>query len=474
MPSTCFPHHPALRLIQAVRSGDVIRLDAGAIVDGHDTNLAPGSLLLRVDRAVSDMVPLAIETEVLAVDAPASVDSYPAASSALRIDLHDSVLLPALVNAHAHLDLTHIGPRPLDPDQGFVAWIDHVRRHRPVVSDKIEASVREGIALSLAGGTVAIGDIGGAPEGRPSLVSYRTLVASPLLGVSFLEFFAMGTREHASLDRTGRILDEGLALNTPGSGIRLGLQPHAPYSASLGAYRWAQEAASKHGLAIATHLAETGEEREFVEHGTGPQREFLERLGLWDSSVSAQVGQGLDPVAHLGEILALAPMTCVHVNDADDAAISTLARAGASAVYCPRASSYFAAERVFGPHRYRDMLDAGVNVALGTDSIINLPQDARKPDRGISIWDEMRLLYSRDRVDPQRLLAMATTGGASALALDPARFRFDIGSSLAGVVRIDLPTEGHQNSLRAALESDTPISLLFHGNCSGLTGKTAL
>lgn len=130
----------------------------------------------------------------------------------------------------------------------------------------------------------------------------------------------------------------------------------------------------------------------------------------------------------------MAPFLVAHVNDADDAAIRTLAHTRASVVYCPRASAYFAADRRFGPHRYRDMLTAGVRVALGTDSVVNLDT----PDR-ISILDEMRLLHRRDATDARTLLTMATVNGAAALGLNPGWFRLRTAPQrLAGLISIQI------------------------------------
>ncbi len=460
--------------IRNLHEGDLLRLDAGAIIDAHEANLHPASMLLRIRAASagSQDEPGAIDSEILALDAPGRVDAHPLSSRAKQVDLGDSLLIPGLVNAHAHLDLTHVGPRPHDPGDGFIEWIDLVRTNRATDATTIQGSVRQGVALSLAGGTVAAGDIAGAVEGRSSLVAYRALRDSPLVGVSYLEFFAIGTRERASLDGVREVLGEGLRDAGAEDSVRLGLQPHAPYSASLGAYRWAQGQARDLGIAISTHLAETGEERQFVQHGTGPQREFLERLALWDDNLEELVGNGLDPVAHLAEILAMGPMSCAHVNDASDEAINTLARTRASVVYCPRASEYFAAERRLGAHRYREMLDAGVNVALGTDSIINLPGETRHPGVGISILDEMRLLRARDGVEARTLLAMATTNGAIALALDPSRFRFEVGARPAGIAVLSLSGRT-ENPWSSALDSSQRIGLLFHGNPSGLARMRA-
>jgi cytosine/adenosine deaminase-related metal-dependent hydrolase len=111
-----------------------------------------------------------------------------------------------------------------------------------------------------------------------------------------------------------------------------------------------------------------------------------------------------------------------------------LEAAGWPVIYCPRASAYFAAERDFGPHRYREMLAAGITVALGTDSIVNLDTPGH-----ISTWDEMRLLHRRDRADPVTLLKMATINGAAALRREIAPFTLATMGTLAGLVAIPVP-----------------------------------
>jgi cytosine/adenosine deaminase-related metal-dependent hydrolase len=223
-------------------------------------------------------------------------------------------------------------------------------------------------------------------------------------------------------------------------------------------YEWAARLGAERGLPLATHLAETVEEREFVAHGTGPQREMLERLGVWDNAALEHVGKGNHPVQHLAGVLGMARFVAAHVNDADDAAIETLARTGTVVAYCPRASAYFGAERPFGPHRYREMMEAGVVVALGTDSIVNLPEAAVM--EGISVLDEMRFLHRRDGTDPRLLVRMGTVNGAGALGIDPAMFRIEDGNTLAGLIAIPAdPGQGH--ALERAMRGTERLELLF-------------
>lgn len=443
------PLHPDLTpkpVLDRARPG-VYRLDASLILDAAGLHLAPGSMLIEV--APSGVGPhlegwlkpgpaapaLAASFTILALDTPGRIDGHPAARAARRVDLSGSALLPPFVNAHTHLDLTHLGPRPHDPEAGFVGFVDLVRAGRAQSEAEITASVLKGAALSLRAGVVAVGDIAGAPRGEPQLAPARALARTPLSGISFIEYFGIGKGEARGFERLERIIDAARDFG-PGR-IRIGLQPHATNTIAPRLYAESARRAASLGLPICTHLAETTEEREFIANARGPQRELLERLGVWDDALLADIGLGRSPIAHLATILPLARWLAVHVNDCSDSDLELLARAGVSVVYCPRASAYFGADRCFGPHRYRDLLRAGVPVSLGTDSIINLPTGTDAPKGpGLSILEEMRFLFGRDGVDPPMLLAMGTVHGARALGLDARGFELKPGGAALGLVAV--------------------------------------
>ncbi len=418
----------------------ILRVDASSIRDAAGTNLAGGvSILLDAPSPTGEGGGAILDPAVLALGPHEAVSHHPAWASARTLDLVGSTLVPALANAHAHLDLTHIGPRTHDPNAGFVPFVDLIRRERATTDADITAAVRRGIELSMAGGVVAVGDIAGAPGGRATFAPLRALAQSPLRGVSFLEFFAIGRREAASLHHLREALDQRPDAATR---VRLGLQPHAPYSVSLHAYRTAFQIASRLRLPVSTHLAETVEEREFISRGSGPQRELLERLGVWEDSILDHIAQGRSPVEHLCAGLDMPKgLVAAHVSDASERDIELLASGGVVVAYCPRASAYFGTHERPGPHRYREMLRAGVAVALGTDSIVNLPAEhALGGHARISTWDDMVHLSRRDATDAETLLAMATRHGARALGLDDGLFRFRVGCSIAGVCVLGAPT----------------------------------
>jgi cytosine/adenosine deaminase-related metal-dependent hydrolase len=111
------------------------------------------------------------------------------------------------------------------------------------------------------------------------------------------------------------------------------------------------------------------------------------------------------------------------------------------------------------------MLVAGITVALGTDSIINLPPPGTDADSWrISVLDEMRRLWKRDRTDPRTLLAMATTNGAAALGLARGEFLFESGGPLLGLVALDVRgSDLHAPGLERALSSESAPILLLAG-----------
>ncbi len=363
---------------------------AAAIRDAQGTSARPGAVAVRHGRVVASGHPDSLPKRLL--------------KNALFIDRPDELILPALVNVHAHLDLSGLGPTPYGGD--FTAWLGDVVSRRPTEPKQIIDAVRRGLVMSRAAGVGHLGDIAGSTAAVMGRRQAPREAEMP--GVSYIECFGLGEKQASSIAQMKRALNDlpfESRIDFHDRGAVLGLGPHAPYSTGMDVYKAANRLSHDRIYRLTTHLAETQEEVRFVRDADGPFAELLKALGKWGDGIEPT---GQHPVGWLEPVLKHARWVLAHCNYVEDEHIDILQKTGTSVAYCPVASEYFG----HVDHRYRDMLEAGVNVCLGTDSILCQPADEAQP---MGILPQMRRLYRRDQTDPGTLLKMATTHGMLAL-----------------------------------------------------------
>jgi cytosine/adenosine deaminase-related metal-dependent hydrolase len=356
------------------------------------------------------------------------------------MDMGRATLLPGLVNAHVHLELSSLSNCG-SPAGTFVDWLLRLVPRGPMDAAKLEqsvaAAVAQGVGECLRFGVTAVGDIS-----RQCALTRPILRVGPLRVVSYGEVLAMGQR------RT--LLDERMAVATDranqSAALRVGISPHAPYSIEDEGYRRCLAAARSGRLPIATHLAETRNEREFLDDHAGPFRDLWQQIGGWDDHVPRFAG---GPIRFAREVGLLDyPTLLAHVNYCDAEELAMLAAGQASVVYCPRTHAYFD----HPPHRWREMLAGGINVAVGTDST------ASSPD--LNLVDDLRLLHRlAPDFPPARLWELATWRAARAIQWDQ-----HIGSLAPGKAAdmVVFPIAGN-DPLSAILEEDVRPQALWIG-----------
>lgn len=322
--------------------------------------------------------------------------AYP---QAIVEELPDAILLPGLINAHAHLELSDLssGPQPTD----FVDWlmnlISQTSRWGNALPQRIKHAVQIGVAQCLRFGVTTVGDIS-----KQCMFTRPVLRDGPLRVISYGEIQAMAKRRN--------LFDERLAAATDTTDesdrLHIGISPHAPYTVEPQAYQRSLAYARQHHRPIATHLAETPQEATFLSDHTGPFRRLWEvGVNAWDDHVPRFEGGPIRFAKQVG--LLDYPTLLAHVNYCDDDELKILAAGQASVVYCPRTHAYFG----HPPHRWRDMLSSGINVAVGTDSCASSPN--------LNLLDDLRLLHRiAPEVDAIDLWQMATARAARALNLE--------------------------------------------------------
>ncbi len=311
------------------------------------------------------------------------------------IDLGAVVLLPGLVNAHTHLELTayagRLGPEPLwDWFPKLVA----LRRARGQV-EREQQGVQAGAWQSLRAGVTCVGDIS-----RRNL-NWQMLKDVPIRKVCFVELLSLADdppRDPAELRAAVAEVSEDDLLT-------VGISPHAPYSVPAGQIQAALSLATELNRPWCTHWAETREERAFLlgdgQALPGYMCYLLAQCQLRSPGLSAI--DLLDQCARGSRPGALAHFNYVQPGDAE-----RLAAAGHAVVYCPRAHRFFA----HPPHPYRELMNAGVTVAVGTDSLAS--------NENLAVLEELRFIR-RELPDPPRsdvLLQMVTLHAARALGLE--------------------------------------------------------
>jgi cytosine/adenosine deaminase-related metal-dependent hydrolase len=312
----------------------------------------------------------------------------------------EGALLPGLVNAHTHLELSGLAGE-VPGGEGLVVWTGAcVRAGEEQTPEHRREAAARAAAEAARLGTAAVGDVGN------SLASLTGIAAAGLRGTIFHEL--LGSRDA----RTGDALADAArerALASKGHPWPVGLgyvpAPHAPYSADPELLRRVFAAAARTGLPTSIHVAEDEDELALLRDGSGRWRTVLEAMGV---DVATRVS-GASPVATLARLGAFsgpAPPLLVHMVhvSADDRRLAR--EAGAPVVLCARSNLHIGGRLPDVPA----MLADGLELALGTDSLASAPD--------LSLFGEIATLREAFPAVPAlRWLEAATRGGAQALRL---------------------------------------------------------
>ena len=269
--------------------------------------------------------------------------------------LESCVVMPGLINAHTHLELSGFHGC-VERSDSMPSWASTVMS-LTANNDPDQNAIDSAISFAHQSGTALVGDISN------TLASVDALRRSPLDGVVFNELLGFDNREPTGL------LNRSLASikNYQGHKPRVSLAAHAPYSVSAALFKALREAADAHALGpLSVHVAESEAELEFLRTGTGPWRDILELRGRWVSDWKPPAEGPIDYLDRLGWVQSDTLM--VHGVHLTDHELERLAAAGTTLVSCPRSNIRTGA----GQAPLDRFYSSGVRVALGTDSLASV------------------------------------------------------------------------------------------------------
>ncbi len=303
----------------------------------------------------------------------------------------EAVILPGFVNAHSHLEYAVYAG--FGDGLSFGPWIAlHVERKARLDLAEMEAIARLGALECLRSGITTVGDC------SFSGASATACAALGLRAIVYLEVFGA---DESPLRERFEPMRERIA-DALSDRVRLGISPHAPYTCSLDLYRVCTEL----GLPVATHLAESEAETEFLRSGTGSWQAFAELL---------VPPPGRTGIRALAEADLLGPhLLAAHCVQADAEEIELLASHDVAVAHCPRSNAILGC----GVAPLTALREAGVRVSIATDSPASTPS--------FDMFDELRAAVSAARARERRpdaltapdALELATLGGASALGME--------------------------------------------------------
>ena len=317
-------------------------------------------------------------------------------------ELGEAILLPGLVNAHTHLELTAM--RGFLEDCRFTVWIDRLRQSRNEVMDQeaLLDSARYGLVEGLEAGITTYADT------CSSGVAMQAMREAGVRGIMYQEVF--GPDPSNAETSMGELKERVEALRSEQTDlVSLGVSPHAPYTVSDPLYDAAVQFANSRELPLAMHIAESQAESDLVVRGAGGFAAGWKRRGI------GVTPRARSPIALLDDRGALdrAPLLihCVRVDEGD---IKIMTRRNCAVAHCPASNAKFG----HGIAPLLPFLAAGLRVGLGSDSVAS--------NNRMDILDEARLSVLIHRAATQRhdafgaheALQIATIGGARALGID--------------------------------------------------------
>jgi 5-methylthioadenosine/S-adenosylhomocysteine deaminase len=327
-----------------------------------------------------------------------SLDSMPPETEAQRIELGDAVLLPGLINVHAHPELSAF--RGLLDDLPFHEWIPALmrcKRGAQLTFDDYLDAARWTCVESLRNGVTTMG---ATEDSGAAIIALRE---ARMRGLVYLEVFGPAPDQ---VDSSMALLREKIQRFGPETGdrVRIGVSPHAPYTVSDALFKAVAEFAGRSHLPVATHTAEAEVEELLVREGLGPFAAGLRSRGIDTAPRAPTTVQLLERTG----ILACQPLL-IHALRFDDDDMQRAADAGATIAHCPIANARLG----HGIARAVEMRQAGLRVAIGTDSVAS--------NNRLDILEEARVAQLMQRARLQSAGAFSSRELLEMVTIEPAR-----------------------------------------------------
>lgn len=317
-------------------------------------------------------------------------------------ELGESVIIPGLVNAHSHLELTAMRGFLEDEAADFFAWLRKLTSARleRMTADDLRVSASWGACEAARAGVTCVADASDA-----ALQSMTALCDVGLRGIVFQESF--GPDPRLAQENFEKLMTKIAGLRERETSlVKAGVSPHAPYTVCSQQLQMISKFALEQKLPLMMHAAETEMEVRFLREGRGPFAEGLRSRGIEWRAPGVSTIQYLHDAGVLETMPLLAH--CIQVDEAD---LETIKQTETRVAHCPKSN----AKLGHGVAPFAKMVKKGIQVGLGSDSVAS--------NNTCDLLEEARfaLLLARSGgscdLNSDDILRAATLGGACSLGL---------------------------------------------------------
>ncbi len=332
-------------------------------------------------------------------------------------------LIPGFVNAHCHLELSHM-KELVHTGTTLLPFLQSVVKYRDFPEEVIQNAIQKNDAYMYEQGIVAVGDISNKTD------SFETKRNSPIRYYTFVEYFDL--MQKSWTEKTWKQYQEVYALAPESIKDRRSNVPHAPYSMTPELFSQLRDS-NQEGSTISIHNQETPEENQFLMDGSGAFRQFFQDFGFslddFRPIGKRSIHYALQFMRPDLKTIFVHNTTCIP----DDLASAMAWNPRTYWATCPNANLYIENRLP----NYQTFLDADVKMCIGTDSLTSNWQ--------LSVFEEIRTIQKYQSYVPfESLLQWATLNGAEALGFDDTLGSIEVGKS-PGLVLLQLHEENKVN-----------------------------
>ena len=321
----------------------------------------------------------------------------------VEIEYFEGALCPAFVNAHCHIELSHLEGK-VQEKTGLDGFINELQLVRSSSDEEIQSAIQKADSLMKQAGIIAVGDISNGSN------SFKVKKNSSIYYHTFIELFGFDPSKADPIFKKGlQLKKEAHDLELPASVV-----PHSPYSVSKSLFELVSS--EKNNTPLSIHNQEAKSENELYRKGSGKLATMLENFGN-DLSLFDHSGQNSLPT-YLHLLPKETPLLLVHNTYTSIEDIQTAEKINKSLFwcFCPKANLYIEGRLP----NISQFVAANYICTIGTDSLAS--------NDTLSIWEEIATIQSHfPSIDLNTLIQWATINGAKFLGIDKEYGSLEVG-----------------------------------------------